>query len=82
MEGAEYADLKLTDDDKQALAGYKASLFTERKKLVMERGRQGFFHYNAIINWHVDSDGFVSHVYDKDETTKTDSDISIDSDWN
>ena len=54
----------------------------ERKKLVMERGRQGFFHYNAIINWHVDSDGFVSHVYDKDETKKTDSDISIDSDWN
>jgi sulfane dehydrogenase subunit SoxC len=53
----------------------------ERKKLVMERGRQGFFHYNAIINWRVDGDGFVSHVYDKDETKKTDSDISIDSDW-
>ena len=49
---------------------------------MRERGRQGFFHYNAIINWHVDSDGFVSHVYDKDETKKTNSDISIDSDWN
>ena len=54
----------------------------ERKQLVKERGRQGFFHYNAIINWHVDSDGFVSHVYDKDETKKNNSDISIDSDWN
>jgi sulfane dehydrogenase subunit SoxC len=54
----------------------------ERLQLVKERGRHGFFHYNAIINWHVDSDGFVSHVYDKDETKNTDSDIGIDSDWN
>ncbi len=51
----------------------------ERQELVKERGRQGFFHYNAIINWHIDSDGFVSHVYDKDATKKTNS--NIDSDW-
>jgi sulfane dehydrogenase subunit SoxC len=53
----------------------------ERTKLVKERGRHGFFHYNAITNWQVETDGFVSHVYDKDETTKDNSDISIDSDW-
>ena len=53
----------------------------ERTELVKKRGRHGFFHYNAITNWHVDSDGFVSHVYDKNENETTDSDINIDSDW-
>lgn len=53
----------------------------ERTKLVKERGRHGFFHYNAITNWHIDSDGFVSHVYDKDEQQQKNSDISIDSGW-
>ncbi len=53
----------------------------ERNKLVKERGRHGFFHYNAITNWQVDTDGFVSHVYDKDEIPKDNSDISIDSGW-
>ena len=53
----------------------------ERTELVKQRGRKGFFHYNAITNWHIDSDGFVSHVYDKKENETTDSDISIDSGW-
>ena len=53
----------------------------ERNKLVKERGRHGFFHYNAITQWQVDSDGFVSHVYDKDEKETSGSDISIDSGW-
>jgi sulfane dehydrogenase subunit SoxC len=53
----------------------------ERNKLVKERGRHGFFHYNAITNWHIDSDGFVSHVYDKDEQQQKNSDITIDSGW-
>ncbi len=53
----------------------------ERNKLIKERGRHGFFHYNAITSWQVDTDGFVSHVYDKDETAKDNSDISIDSGW-
>tara|TARA_B110000196_G_scaffold318656_1_gene334549 strand:- start:730 stop:2082 length:1353 start_codon:yes stop_codon:yes gene_type:complete len=53
----------------------------ERTELVKKRGRHGFFHYNAITNWHIDSDGFVSHVYDKKENETTDSDINIDSDW-
>lgn len=53
----------------------------ERSELVKQRGRHGFYHYNAIINWQIDSDGFVSHVYDKHETTINDPDISIDSGW-
>lgn len=35
----------------------------ERMALVAERGRNGYFHYNAIIAWAVDDDGTVSHVY-------------------
>jgi sulfane dehydrogenase subunit SoxC len=35
----------------------------ERDVLVAERGRHGYFHYNAIIAWGVDADGAVSHVY-------------------
>lgn len=53
----------------------------ERSELIKQRGRHGFFHYNAITNWHIDSDGFVSHVYDNNETETAESDISIDSGW-
>jgi sulfane dehydrogenase subunit SoxC len=35
----------------------------ERAALVAERGRHGYFHYNAIVSWEVDQDGEVSHVY-------------------
>lgn len=35
----------------------------EREVLVAERGRRGYFHYNAIVSWAVDEDGSVSHVY-------------------
>ncbi|MBC7945158.1 MAG: sulfite dehydrogenase [Burkholderiales bacterium] len=35
----------------------------ERNALVAERGRHGYFHYNAIVAWEVDEDGVVSHVY-------------------
>ena len=35
----------------------------ERAALVAERGRHGYFHYNAIVAWGVDADGAVSHVY-------------------
>ncbi len=52
----------------------------ERTELVKKRGKHGFFHYNAIINWQIDEDGFVSHVYDQDEQSSS-SDISIDSGW-
>lgn len=35
----------------------------ERKALVAERGRHGYFHYNAVVAWAVGDDGAVSHVY-------------------
>lgn len=35
----------------------------ERDVLVAQRGRNGYFHYNAIVSWEVDTDGTVSHVY-------------------
>jgi sulfane dehydrogenase subunit SoxC len=34
-----------------------------RKDLLAERGRNGYFHYNAIVSWAIDEDGLVSHVY-------------------
>jgi len=34
-----------------------------RAHLVAQRGRNGYFHYNAILSWAVDSDGTVRHVY-------------------
>ncbi|MGQ0456684.1 MAG: sulfite dehydrogenase [Hyphomicrobium sp.] len=35
----------------------------ERDALVRERGRDGYFHYNAIVAWGIDADGAISHVY-------------------
>jgi sulfane dehydrogenase subunit SoxC len=35
----------------------------ERRILVAERGRNGYFHYNAIVAWAVDADGGLHHVY-------------------
>jgi len=35
----------------------------ERAALIAERGRHGYFHYNAIVSWEVDEDGEISHVY-------------------
>ena len=35
----------------------------ERDKLIAERGRHGYFHYNAIVSWSVSNDGSLSHVY-------------------
>jgi sulfane dehydrogenase subunit SoxC len=35
----------------------------ERDVLINERGREGYFHYNAIASWAVDADGTIRHVY-------------------
>jgi sulfane dehydrogenase subunit SoxC len=35
----------------------------ERDILVRERGRHGYFHYNAITSWAVATDGSLTHVY-------------------
>lgn len=34
-----------------------------RTKLIAERGRNGYFHYNAIVSWAVASNGEIQHVY-------------------
>ena len=52
----------------------------ERQQLINERGRHGFFHYNAIVTWHVDEDGSVTHTYDTD-TAQPDNNGSIDTGW-
>jgi sulfane dehydrogenase subunit SoxC len=35
----------------------------ERDALIAQRGRHGYFHYNAIVSWEISSEGSVSHVY-------------------
>jgi sulfane dehydrogenase subunit SoxC len=35
----------------------------ERHKLIAERGRNSYFHYNAQVAWAVVQDGSLSHVY-------------------
>ena len=35
----------------------------ERDKLIAERGRNGYFHYNAQVAWAVEPEGSLSHVY-------------------
>ncbi len=34
-----------------------------REALLAARGRWGYFHYNAVVSWAVDEDGFIAHVY-------------------
>ena len=35
----------------------------ERKELVEQRGRHGYFHYNAIVSWEISTRGSIRHVY-------------------
>lgn len=35
-----------------------------RADLIAKRGKKGFYHYNAIVSWEVDSVGYVSHTYE------------------
>lgn len=35
----------------------------DRETLLAERGKHGFYHFNAIISWEVSEDGAISHVY-------------------
>jgi sulfane dehydrogenase subunit SoxC len=40
--------------------GYKQP---ERTELITERGKHGYFHYNAIVSWEVSKQGEIKHVY-------------------
>jgi len=35
----------------------------ERRSLIEQRGRHGYFHYNGIVSWAVEADGSLHHVY-------------------
>jgi len=41
----------------------RGNLQPTRQALLAERGRNGYFHYNAIVSWAVDEEGRVSHAY-------------------
>ena len=34
-----------------------------REHLIAERGRYGYFHYNAIVSWEISASGSIRHVY-------------------
>lgn len=53
----------------------------ERKVLIANKGRHGFFHYNGIVTYKVDPNGSVTHIFEKDEAAISDEEISIDSGW-
>ncbi|MFT5426154.1 MAG: sulfane dehydrogenase subunit SoxC [Gammaproteobacteria bacterium] len=53
----------------------------EREELVANRGRHGYFHYNAIVTLAVEDDGFVRHVYKAEDDKENSGTIDIDSDW-
>ncbi len=51
-----------------------------RAELLKQRGRHGFYHYNAIVRWAVDETGAVSHTYEGDNAQAID-DFGLDSAW-
>ncbi|MCH8079157.1 MAG: sulfite dehydrogenase [Proteobacteria bacterium] len=53
----------------------------ERDELVANRGRHGYFHYNAIMTLAVEDDGFVTHVYRAEEDNQDPGSLGIDADW-
>ena len=34
-----------------------------REVLLEERGRHGYYHFNAIVSWAVAADGYITHTY-------------------
>jgi sulfane dehydrogenase subunit SoxC len=34
-----------------------------RETLIENRGKHGFFHYNAIVSWEITEEGDINHVY-------------------
>lgn len=52
----------------------------EREEFIKNRGRHGFFHYNAIVTWQVEEDGSITHIY-KSEDDESNETLSIDAGW-
>lgn len=53
----------------------------ERAELVANRGRHGYFHYNAIMTLAIEDDGFVTHVYRAEDDNKDLDNLGLDADW-
>jgi len=43
---------------------YTGYIQPSRTHLLEQRGKHGFYHYNAIISWEVTEDGDINHVYE------------------
>ncbi len=52
-----------------------------RAELLAERGRHGYFHYNAIVSWAVQRDGAVRHVYPDAHDTAAAAMDPMDAPW-
>lgn len=52
-----------------------------RAELIAERGKNGYFHYNAIVSWAVNEDGFLSHTYVDAAANESDKDDPFEQDW-
>ncbi len=52
-----------------------------RAALLAERGRHGYFHYNAIVSWQVDTAGVLTHAY-VDAAAASAPEDPFDADWN
>ncbi len=53
----------------------------EREELIANRGRHGYFHYNAIMTLAVEDDGLVRHDYKAEYDKPSSGTVDIDSDW-
>ena len=51
-----------------------------RAALLAARGRHGYFHYNAIVSWQVDSAGALTHTY-VDAADDSPPEDPFDADW-
>ncbi|MBL1321662.1 MAG: sulfite dehydrogenase [Methylophaga sp.] len=56
----EYAILQSRSTDE---TGY---VQPDRETLIKNRGKHGFFHYNAIVSWEITEEGDINHVYGYD----------------
>ena len=55
----------------------------EREALIAQRGRHGYFHYNAIMTLAVSEDGSVEHVYGMENANsiQDSNPVDINTDW-
>ena len=52
-----------------------------RASLLAAHGRHGYFHYNAIVSWAINEQGYIKHVYVDDESTDGDDADPFNDEW-